>query len=348
MDDISIIKNEIYSAIRDLNLDLKGLTILTEAGTGLFLLTPIIAGLSGAKKVYALSKTTKYGSFEEIKEQLKQLSLLFEIDTLKIELFEKENFHNFSEIDIVTNLGHVRPINEDLLRKLNKNAVISYMCEAWEHRQQDLDIELCQKYNIPVFATNEDYPKVDCFRGTGLIALQMIFESKISLIDSHVCIISRDKFGKEIYKQVEKFTKNAHLINDFGRIDDCKNFKNLDLLIIADYLYEDYIISTNGLVDPGVLKKLSPYVKIIQYCGKNNLEQIIKNKISVYPKVELEAVRMYKTLADISYKAFIRLMTAGLKVGEGICKAKKLNLSDNAMYDFMVKNDYPVQKISKK
>jgi len=346
IDDISIIKKEIISAINDINLDLKGLTILTEAGSNLFLLTPIIACLSGAKKVYALSKTSKYGTFEEIKEQLNRLSLLFEIDTSKIELFEKENFHNFSEIDIVTNLGHVRPIDEDFLRKLNKNAAISYMCEAWEHRQQDLDLELCKKYNIPVFATNEEHPLVNCFRETGLIALQMIFESKISLIDSHVCIISRDKFGKEIFKQVEKFTKNAHLINNFERIDEYKNFKNLDLLIIADYLYEDYIISTNGLVNPGLLKDLFPHVKIIQYCGKNNLEQIIENKIPVFPKAELEAVRMYKTLADISYKALIRLLTAGLKVGEGICRAKKLNLSDNGIYDFMLKNDYPVQEIS--
>lgn len=346
IDDISIIKNEIFSAINDLNLDLKGLTILTEAGTDLFLLTPIIAGLSGAKKVFALSKTTKYGTFEDIKEQIKQLSLLFEIDALKIELFEKDNFQKFSEIDIVTNLGHVRPIDEDFLRRLNESAVISYMCEAWEHRPQDLDLELCQKYNIPVFATNEEHLEVNCFRETGLIALQMIFESRISLIDSHVCIISRDKFGKEIFKQIEKFTKNVHVISDFSRIDSNENFKNLDLLIIADYLYEDDIIGTNGLVDPLVLKKSSPYVKIIQYCGKNNLEDIIKSKIPVYPEVELEAVRMYKTLADISYKAFIRLMAAGLKVGEGIYNAKKLKLNHREIYDFMMKQKYPFQRIS--
>ena len=43
------IKNKILNIIRELDLDLNGKTILTEAATGAYVVTPIIAAAAGAR-----------------------------------------------------------------------------------------------------------------------------------------------------------------------------------------------------------------------------------------------------------------------------------------------------------
>jgi len=314
-EDLHIIKEEIISAIKDLELNLKDKIILTEAASGLFMLTPILALEAGAKKVFAVSKDSIYGKFADIREQTIQLCRYFGYETDRIEIIEKSQFTNYNEIDIVTNLGHVRPINEDFICKLNRKAVISYMCEAWEHRQSDLDLELCSKYNIPVFATNENHPLVNCFRETGLIAVQMILDSHISIIDSKILILSRDNFGKEILKQLSLFSKKVTLFSDWSNIKEI-NLSSLDIIITADYLFQDTIIGKGALIEPSLIKKEAPNVKIIQFCGKNEMDEILKNNISIYPKIELPPQKMFKTLADISYKSFIRLYVSGLKAAD--------------------------------
>ena len=53
-------------------LDLKGKTVLTEAATGAYIVTPVLAALAGAK-VFAYSKTTRYGKLEEVFSNTKEL-----------------------------------------------------------------------------------------------------------------------------------------------------------------------------------------------------------------------------------------------------------------------------------
>ena len=55
------ISKKIDQTINKLKLDLKGKIVLTEAATGPYCTTPIIAALAGAK-VFAFTKNTKYVS----------------------------------------------------------------------------------------------------------------------------------------------------------------------------------------------------------------------------------------------------------------------------------------------
>lgn len=313
--DIHIIYKEIDHATKALHLDLSGLTILTEAASGIFVVSPLIALVGGAKKVYAISQTTPYGTFGDIAKNTLALAKNMKLDSSRLEIIPKNKFKSYEKINIVTNLGHVRPIDEKMLSFLNKEAVISYMCEAWEHRPEDLDLALCQKYNISVYGVNEEHPLVNCFCETGLIALKLILEAKISLFETKIAIISRDKFGKEVLKSIKPFNSKVVLFNDFRQNIE-KHLCNLDLLIIADYQYPGEIIGSGGIIQPKTLQRQSPNVKIIQYCGHNNITDITKAGLSIYPEIEIPPTRMSRTLGDISYKAVIKIHTAGLKVGE--------------------------------
>ena len=49
--------NKLVRQVEALQLDLKGRIVLTEAATGAYVVTPVIAAISGAK-VFAFSKIT--------------------------------------------------------------------------------------------------------------------------------------------------------------------------------------------------------------------------------------------------------------------------------------------------
>jgi hypothetical protein len=321
--DAHIIGAEILHAINALTMDLSGLTVLTEAASGIFALTPLIALLSGAEHVYAVSRTTRYGTFEDVSEHTLALARQLNIETTPLTIIEKHQFHQYGEIDLITNLGHVRPLDDGILSQLHQYAVISYMCETWEHRKDDLDLRLCQRYRIPVCGTDEEHPAVNCFRETSVIALKLLIEAKISLFDARIVILSRDKFGRELETLLRHFTSDLVVISDFER-DFTHDLPDINVLIVADYLYEGVIIGANGILSPSLLKQYAPYVKIIQYCGHNQIRDIIEAGLAVYPEVELSPNRMVNTLADVSYKATIRLHAAGLKVGEALSRGMRM------------------------
>ena len=56
----------IEQTIKSLDLNLKSYVVLTEVGSNNYIYTPIIPLLAGAKRVYAWTRDSSYGSGEEI------------------------------------------------------------------------------------------------------------------------------------------------------------------------------------------------------------------------------------------------------------------------------------------
>ena len=85
-----MIRSKIISSIKSLNLNLKGLTVLTEAANGPYCVTPIISALAGAK-TYAFVKTSKHGSVKEVIEESRQFASQFgQLDIEYVKEMEKE------------------------------------------------------------------------------------------------------------------------------------------------------------------------------------------------------------------------------------------------------------------
>src|ERR1035437_2731056 len=100
--------------IRKYELDLSGLTVFTEAATGSYRYTSLIAALAGAKQVYAVAADSKYGQKEIVKDQtLREAEASGVHDKITI-LFGKDG-ECLSHSDIVTNLGFVRPITSEMV-----------------------------------------------------------------------------------------------------------------------------------------------------------------------------------------------------------------------------------------
>ena len=81
-------KNKIEDAVDRLNLDLSGKVVLTEAATGAYIVTPVIAALAGAE-VYAFTKDTRYGTVAEVRKQTNELIELFRDKNLNVTIIDQ-------------------------------------------------------------------------------------------------------------------------------------------------------------------------------------------------------------------------------------------------------------------
>ena len=109
-----------------------------------------------------------------------------------------------AKADIITNSGHLRPLNSEKLQHCKKGVVIPLMYEAWEWRDADLDIEFCKKNGIVVGATNERHPDVDVFNYLGDMALKMIFDAGLCPYKNSFILLCNNDFGPFIAKVLSK------------------------------------------------------------------------------------------------------------------------------------------------
>ncbi len=204
------IKKLIAEAIKFNKLDLTDLVVFTEAASKNYVVTPIIAAMAGAK-VYAITSDSQYGKAEDVKELTCNFAEFCGVrDKIKV-IFERQK-EIIMQANIITNLGFVRPIDKKFVEMMNEKAVNPFMCEAWEYRDGDIDIETCKSKKIPVLATNEEYSGLEVFDFCGNLCIKMLFELEIEVYKSKIAVVGKDKFGKVIEKYLKANGCEVYLI----------------------------------------------------------------------------------------------------------------------------------------
>ncbi len=302
-----------------LQLDLSGLTILTEAASGPYLVTPIIASLAGAERVIALTQDSRYATSEDVITQTRALEAF--CDVTAAEIHTRRSSDLFSQADIVTNLGFVRPLDKDAIFAMKSTAVIPLMCEAWEFRPGDVELDACRARNIPVMGTNEDFPGVEVFSYSGFLCAKMLFEAQIEIHKSNILVLSSDKFGVVITRYLSgsgAYIRHVDTLKDVAP----EELSELDALVVADYTRRDTIIGKDGDISSETFASQAAGATIVQFAGKIDVDELIASGIKVYPGIELGAHRMSRTLAYLGPRTVIDLHSAGLKVGELMLKQR--------------------------
>jgi len=193
----SRIKKIINNSLNKFDLDFSGLTIFTEAATGNYIFTPIIAALAGAEKVYAITKDSKHGKKETVKEKTLEVAKAFDVED-KIKIVYEKKPEYVQKCDIITNSGFVRPIDKKMIDSMKSTAVIPLMFETWEFREEDLDLEYCRRTEIPLLGTNEDHDKLKLFYSAGFLVSKLLFECGLEVYKNKFLIISSGKAGQSI------------------------------------------------------------------------------------------------------------------------------------------------------
>jgi hypothetical protein len=306
--------NLIQKAIGFFELNLSGLTVLTEAASGPYVVTPVIAALAGAKRVLALTRDSRYASVETVKSQTSALEELCSPEN-RVEIFSRRSVDLYAKADIITNLGFVRPIDAEVIAAMKPGAVIPMMCEAWEFRPGDVDLEACRRRNIPVVGTNEDYPGLEVFDYSGGLCLKLLFEAQIEIQKSHIIIVSGDKFGAVIEKRLTQAGAHVRLLPNLCNMVP-QDWREVDALVVADYTRLGEIIGPGGDLAARDLARYAPGLTVIQFAGQVDVAGIRESGLFIYPGQELGPRRMAVTLAGLGPRPVIDLHTAGLKIGE--------------------------------
>lgn len=322
------LKDKILKVISELELDLTNKTILTEAATGAYVVTPIIAAAAGAK-VIAFTKSTKYGTADDVKNQTNEIVKLFS-EKLDINIVEELTPELLKGVDIITNSGHLRPINENILQHVKAGMVISYMYEAWEYRKEDLDLDFCKKKQIAVVATNERHPNIDVFNYLGELAVKLIHNADKCLYRNKFIIVSNNDFGYHIAKTLVKLCSKVGVIDlaqnknkypdqidwlgAFPSIHIPDDYKDAEAVIFTAYPFENTWIQKNGVIEAECFAKLiNPF--ILRYAGHLDTSYLDKNSIQYYP-IAVKCGHMGILLSEIGYDSIIRLQAGGLKSAE--------------------------------
>src|SRR5207249_12337770 len=230
------------STINFLELDLSGLTVLTEAASGPYVVTPVIAALAGAERVLALTQESSYANVKSVMAQTQALETLCQLQG-RVEIHARRSLDLFAEADIITNLGFVRPITGEVVEVMKKTAVVPLMCESWEHRPGDVDLAACRAKGVAVLGTNEDYPGLNIFSYSGLLCTKMLFAAQIEVHKSKIIVVSGDKFGQVLQQQLTASGASVWLIPTLKCREE---LSDADALVVADYTREDVIIGPDG------------------------------------------------------------------------------------------------------
>ena len=297
---LSRLTSSIRRSVHKTNLDLRNLTVVTECATGAYSCTPAIAALSGAKKIIAFGKDSQYGTFEDARKDVLLLwralalpqDVFFATDSLEI-LNE-----NLSKADIVTNTGHLRPLNPE---RIKKGCVIPLMYESWEFRHTDLCLRTCEDRGIPVAGTNERHTEIGVFDYLGPIVAKSLFDVGLEIHGNNILLICDNDFAIYIKQTLKNIGANV-LINR------CSIKDELDAIVFAHTPTK-----SGGSFDLYSLNLPKKVPVCCQLWGDVDRSYFETKWI---PEKKPEAGYMGIKLSILGVEPVVRLQTGGLKVGQ--------------------------------
>ena len=333
----SHIKRLFREAIDHLKLELAGARVVTEAATNEYAVTPVIAALAGAE-VFALTRDSSYGNVDLVRQHVAAVAEAARVDMASIAILTDRSLVPPS-IDLITNLGMVRPIDFELIDRLSPAGVISYMCEAWEFRNGDVDLKACDPLGIPVGGVCEDCNGLNIFRSCGTLAVKMSFEAGLEIAGNRIILISPDRFGPVIESAL-----NANLAS-VERLDSQASLsrsivETADAIIVADYTSEQTVLGADEGPSAAQLASWNPGLIIIQFAGSLNVKALAEAGLRVFPERQLQPHSMAFTLSRLGVRPVVFLHAAGLKVGELLWR-KRLKQSVSEEFRYLVQ---PINK----
>ena len=300
---LSRLTSSIRHAVRRMNLDLRDLMVVTECATGAYSCIPAIAALAGAARVFAFGEDSSYGTFEDACNDVyslwKALGLSQNIllATESLDVLDD----NLGKADIVTNSGHLRPLNSERIKRMKKGCVIPLMYESWEFRHTDLCLQTCQERGIPVAGTNERHPDIGVFDYLGPMAAKSLFNAGLEIYGNNILLICDNDFAPYLEKTLKNLganvLKNTHSDN-----------VEIDAIVFA------HTPGKSGgklnIQSFNLPKKVSLCCQIWGDVDRSYFET------KWIPEQVPDAGYMGIKLSTLGVEAVVRLQAGGLKVGE--------------------------------
>lgn len=295
-------------------LDLSSLSVLTEAASGAYAATSVLAALSGARRVVALARDSRYGTVAEVTSEVVMLARSVNVAE-RIEVVTEKTRAIVADTDIVTNSGHLRPIDREMIGWMKPTAVIPLMYEAWELRAADLDVAACAARGIAVAGTNERHPAVDVFSFLGPVTERLLADAGIALRGRRIVVLSDNAFRDFILGHFVEAGATVQAADTIGDI----NARACEAILVAMTPKPRPII---GAREAELIAKHSAGTIVAQFWGDLDREALARSGVRFWPVDAPPRGHQGIMLSSIGPEPVVRLQAGGLKVGEVMARAQ--------------------------
>jgi hypothetical protein len=335
-----ILASRIKTAVEKIGLNLHGQRVLTEAASGPYMATAVLAAVAGAEHVTACTRDSRWGRFDEIKANTLKLASLFDV-ACRIDITNAPKKDAIRATDVVTNLGFLRPITRDVIHLLPPHAAISLMWEPWEFRKEDIDIEACRECGIPIIATNERHPNLNTFRSVGLLAVKLLLECHCEIAGLNITVVGSDPFGKACSDMLDSIGAVVTVLDPqegWPNQSAFNAFKESDAVLFVEHRYHGELLglSTPELV--GAIQQRS--TPIVHICGAIDSDHMKSCGIEKHPAHSVPSGFMTLTTAYIGAKPVVDLHAAGLHVASIVSRARVNGASISSALDKAIESGY--------
>lgn len=321
--------------VGDYELDLEGLTVLTEAASGPYLYTPVLAALAGAE-VLALTADSSYASAAEVEQATSRAAAAVGVaERLDVAVGRTDEL--IRRADIVTNSGFVRPIDAAMVSALKDTAVVSLMWETWELRPDELDLDACRARGILVLGTDEGQEPLVLYPYLGFAALKLLFELGLEGYKSRVIVLGGGRsFGAAIRERLAEFGLDvawfADEEADAAPYDELAGFfenegASYDALLVAEHVVDRMLVGPGGVLPAETIRRVNPSLRVGVVAGNVSAEDLDASEIVYRPERLRPFGYMSYQPADLGPRPVVELYAAGLKVGEAMARARLAGMS---------------------
>lgn len=300
-------------AVKRCHLDLSDMVVLTEAASGSYVVTPVLAALAGATRVYAVTKNTAHGTVEEITADTMELAAELGVAE-RVVIASGRSRTIVAEADIVTNSGHVRPLDAELVAWMKPSAVIPLMYEAWELRPSDLDLDACRRRAIAVAGTNECHAAVGVFPYLGIMAVKLLLDAGVAIRGSCVLVLCDNPFGPHLEAGLRGAGAEVALTADptllpHGNVYDA-------ILVALTPRGRPVVGGAEAQLPARELFRRWPAAVVAQLWGDIDRDVLAAERVPYWPVGPVPRGHMGILPSAVGPEPVVRLQCGGLKVGE--------------------------------
>jgi hypothetical protein len=290
-----------------LGLDLGGLEVVTEAATGAYASTAVIAALAGAYVHACARDTHAHGSAQEAIEATRQLARRAGVEA-RISFSPGVPPGVLRTCDILTNSGRIRPITRAMVDRLPDKAVIALMFEAWEFRGTDLDLAACRERDIRIAAVNERHGDVAVFPFLGPLCVCLLRDAGTRVAGKRVAVICDNPFADFLVKGLAEAGAEALLFSSPWRL----MAGPWDAVVMALLPQAQPL----GLEQLESVACKAPGALVAQFWGDMDRTAAATLGLRVCPEVEPGRGHMGILLNRLGHEPIVRLQAGSLKAAE--------------------------------
>jgi hypothetical protein len=299
-------------AIADLGLSLDGLVVYTEAASGPYAGTPLLAARAGAARVYALARDNEHHRAAEVAAATRAAA---ERHGLDVRVVLAKDPAELAEADIVTNSASLRPITANDVAALKPTAALPLMWETWEYVPGDLDLAACRARGIVVLGTHECRPPCDLRPYLGFLAVRMLFALGLEGAKASVTVLG----GQVLAQEIERFLRAAGCtVRRYAAPWEHVRVTG-DALLVAEAADRQRLIGPGGVLE---VDDVPCETRVGVIVGEVDAAALRAAGRTVFPERVRTGGRMSYDISALGPRPVLELYAAGLRVGAVVARAR--------------------------